>query len=190
MTQRQRNTSGQRSANHETEWDLFDPMPCESNYFKRELFIDFNHWQNIAETKRPWYEYNHNVQSRKENDILQRMIIPCINEIITSGLTNRQKEVVSMYFLSNHTQVYIAKALGISQPTVNQHLNGKKRNGKMIGGSIRKIRKLIHRISSKKNRNHSKSHIINILDQLLDKTTTLRKSHSLIQSMLKEHGDY
>ena len=53
-----------------------------------------------------------------------------------------------MYFLHDHTQVHIAHKLGISQPTVNQHLNGKKRNGKKVGGSIRKIRKMIHYMSS------------------------------------------
>ena len=113
------------------------------------------------------------------------MIIPCIREIIASGLTSRQKEVVTMYFLHKQTQVSIARKLGISQPTVNQHLNGKKRKGKKVGGSIRRIRKVIHGMSSACNSHPHQSHIINTLDQPLNETTGIRKSYELIHCMLK-----
>jgi DNA invertase Pin-like site-specific DNA recombinase len=62
-----------------------------------------------------------------------------------------------MYFLHDHTQVHIARELGISQSTVSQHINGKKRNGKKIGGSIRKIRKAIRYMSLNVKENHGKS---------------------------------
>ena len=185
MSQKCSNTSCQRSAANKSEESLLDSEFYESSYFRREFFLDYKHWQNIDDNKRPWYEYNHNVQDRKESVAAQQMIIPCINEIIASKLTNRQKDVVTMYFLSDRTQVYIAHKLGISQPTVNQHLNGKKRNGKKIGGSIRKIKKIIHHISSAVKENHSDSQVIHILDQLLDERISLRKSHNLIRSMLK-----
>ena len=121
--------------------DLYD-----TSSFKKEIFLDYSQWQNIAEDKLLGYEYNHRTRDRKEAATIQRIIIPCLKKIIVSGLTKRQKEVVTMYFLHDHTQVHVAHELGISQPTVNQHLSGKKRNGKKIGGSIRKIRKLIHRM--------------------------------------------
>jgi len=189
MTQKRRNTSGQRSATSKFEENLLCSGFYESCYFSREIFLDYEHWQNIADNKRPWYEYNHSVQDRKETATVQQMIIPCINKIITSGLTTRQKEVVAKYFFSNHTQAHIAHELGISQPTVNQHLNGKKRNGKKVGGSIRKIRKIIHNMSSTGKTNHGDSQVVNILDQLLDERTSLRKSHNLIRSMLKWHSN-
>lgn len=157
---------------------------CELG-FRREIFLDYDQWQNIAEDKLPWYEYNRSSTDRKEVIAIQHMIIPCIREIIASGLTSRQKEVVTMYFLHKQTQVSIAHKLGISQPTVNQHLNGKKRNGKKVGGSIRKIKKIIHRMSSTCSSRPHKSHIINTLDQLLNETTGARKSHELMHSMLK-----
>jgi RNA polymerase sigma factor (sigma-70 family) len=185
MGQKRRNTSSQRSANRKHEETLLGSDFLESSILKREIFLDYEHWQSIADNKRPWYEYNHSTQDRNYTAAIQRIIIPCINEIISSALTNRQKEVVTMYFLSNHTQVHIAHELGISQPTVSQHLNGKKRKGKKIGGSIRKIRKIIHRMSSIDKVNHSESQIINILNQLLDSRTSLRKSHDLLRSMLK-----
>jgi len=164
---------------------FLDSDSCKRSCFKGEIFLDYDQWQNIAEDRLPWYEYNHSFGDRKRATAIQRMIIPCVREIITSGLTARQKEVVTMYFLRDYTQVHIAHKLDISQPTVNQHLNGKKRNGKKIGGSIRKIRKIIHYMSSTDEAHHGESHIINTLDQLLDETTSLRKSHELIRSMLK-----
>ena len=50
-------------------------------------------------------------------------------------LTARQHEVMSLRFWEDQTQVQIAERLAISQPTVNQHLTGKRRNGKKIGGA-------------------------------------------------------
>ena len=185
MRQKSRKTSRQRSAVNKSEEGFFGTEFYDSSYFRKEFFLSYKHWNNIEENRRPWYDYNHNVQDRKKTAAAQQIIIPCINEIITTKLTDRQREVVTLYFLSNHTQLYIARKLGISQPTVSQHLNGKKRNGKKIGGSVRKIRKIIHHISSAGKEDRSNSQVIHILDQLLDERITLRKSHNLIRSMLK-----
>ena len=38
----------------------------EKSFFKKEIFIDYTEWQNIAENRRPWYDYNHNSRNRKE----------------------------------------------------------------------------------------------------------------------------
>jgi len=37
--------------------------------------------------------------------------------------------------------------LGIAQSTVNQHLNGKRRGGKNVGGAYRRIRRQVCRIA-------------------------------------------
>lgn len=176
---------GQGIPNHKTISALSDSDGYEPSLFRREIFLDYDQWQNIGEDKLPWYEYNHSSTNRTEVAAIQRLIIPCIREIIVSGLTSRQREVITMYFLSGRSQVFIARKLGISQPTVSQHLKGKKRNGKKIGGSIRKIRKIIHHLSSTHQTHQGQSYIIHTLDQLLDDSTTLRKSSELIQQMLK-----
>lgn len=185
MTRGQEKALGQRIPNQKQKYSLSSPDSYEISFFKKEIFLDYDQWQNIAEDRRPWYEYNHSSGERKNAVSIQNMIIPCLQEIIASGLTARQKEIVMMYYLYDYTQVYIANKLGISQPTVNQHLNGKKRNGKKIGGSIRRIRKIIHRMSSAGSTHRGDSHIINALDQLLDEKNSLRNSHKLIRSMLK-----
>ena len=57
--------------------------------------------------------------------------------------TLRQHEVMGLHFWEQQTQVEIAQRLAISQPTVDQHLSGKRRNGKQVGGAIRKLRKAV-----------------------------------------------
>lgn len=64
------------------------------------------------------------------------------SEILPS-LSERQKNVFILYFDHCKTQKEIGIILNITQPTVSQHLRGKKRNGRKIGGAINKIRKVI-----------------------------------------------
>ena len=69
------------------------------------------------------------------------MIMAFVADVISKGLTARQREVIDLYFRQQHTQARTAQKLGITQPTVSQHLNGKMRDGKKVGGAIRRIRK-------------------------------------------------
>jgi len=112
---------GQRIPNHKTISALSDSDGYEPSLFRREIFLDYDQWQNIGEDKLPWYEYNHSSTNRTEVAAIQRLIIPCIREIIVSGLTSRQREVITMYFLNGRSQVFIARKLGISQPTVKRY---------------------------------------------------------------------
>ena len=46
------------------------------------------------------------------------------------GLTKRQKDCITYYFLNKKTQREIAILLGISQPTVKQHIDYAKKKAK------------------------------------------------------------
>ena len=63
-------------------------------------------------------------------------------------LTKRQREITLLYLDNHLKEEEIAEKLGISQPTVSQHLFGKRRNGKKVGGSIPKIKKILLKKSS------------------------------------------
>lgn len=59
-----------------------------------------------------------------------------------SGLgIDRQREVVLLYFIEELNQRQIAERLGIAQQSVSEHLYGKIRNGRAVGGALRKLRK-------------------------------------------------
>jgi len=48
---------------------------------------------------------------------------------------------VELYFLRELNQSQVAERLGISQQSVSEHLYGKLRNGRVVGGAIRKLRR-------------------------------------------------
>ena len=70
-----------------------------------------------------------------------RAFWPQVRPVLDEVLTDRQHEVVRLYFFARLNQRQIAEQLGISQQTVSEHLYGKVRNGRAVGGAIRKLRK-------------------------------------------------
>lgn len=68
-----------------------------------------------------------------------------LRQVINERLTERQRDAMNMFLFEGYSQVEIAKMLGVSQPTVSQHVNGKIRNGRRIGGGIQKLRKIFKR---------------------------------------------
>jgi len=60
--------------------------------------------------------------------------------MIDELLTDRQREVVWLYFFEGLNQRRIAEKLGITQQSVSEHLYGKVRDGRAVGGAIRKLR--------------------------------------------------
>ena len=60
-------------------------------------------------------------------------------------LTVCQRQVLQLYFLQEKTEREIADALGITVASVSQHLFGKRRGGRIVGGAIPKLRKHLQR---------------------------------------------
>ena len=61
--------------------------------------------------------------------------------MIDARLTERQREIVDLYFFKGLTQQEIAKELKIPQQVVSKHLFGVIRCGKRVGGGMQKLRK-------------------------------------------------
>jgi RNA polymerase sigma factor (sigma-70 family) len=107
----------------------------------RAIHLNSWQWQNVPESAREFKQQFH--PRPNESNFIER-IMPSLNKIIDEKLTFRQRQIIDLYYLQNKTQVEIAQRLGITQPTVSQHLAGRYRFGKKIGGAIRKIRKHTH----------------------------------------------
>ena len=71
----------------------------------------------------------------------RRDALAAIAELVHSGLTAKQREIVQLYFYDGRSQVEIAAALGISQQVVSRQLFGVVRDGRRIGGAIARLRK-------------------------------------------------
>jgi RNA polymerase sigma factor (sigma-70 family) len=65
-----------------------------------------------------------------------------LRALVATGLTERQRLIVERYFTDGRTQAEIAEELGISQQVVSRQLFGVMREGKRVGGAIRRLRVL------------------------------------------------
>jgi RNA polymerase sigma factor (sigma-70 family) len=65
-----------------------------------------------------------------------------LRALVATGLTDRQRWIVERYFTDGRTQAEIAEELGISQQVVSRQLFGVVREGKRVGGAIRRLRVL------------------------------------------------
>jgi len=154
-------------------------MPKDPPFFW-EAHLTQEHWADLPAELATWYEYNYSLEDRLKRQQVIGEIVPVIREIIVGHLTARQRQVVTLYFVEQHTQVQIAERLHISQPTVSQHLNGKKRNGTKVGGAMRRIRKSIRKEAARSRGGNEGIKILLILDALLDGEVSHRQATKLL----------
>ncbi|MDP6775705.1 MAG: sigma factor-like helix-turn-helix DNA-binding protein [Candidatus Latescibacteria bacterium] len=74
--------------------------------------------------------------------------MPTVLKFVDEALTPRQRKIVRLYFLERMAEHEIAERLGISVPGVSQHLFGKSRGGKRVGGAIPGLRRKLERMHS------------------------------------------
>ena len=151
----------------------------------REVQLSGRAWKTIPEGAARWHEYNHTETDRSKREHILAQIVPVLIEIISSDLTPRQKQIMGLCFLDQKTQVQAAQTLGITQPTVNQHLSGKRRGGKKVGGAFHRIRKGIRTRALEREWSPEGDDIIAVLDKLLDQRITRRKAAALLASFVE-----
>ncbi|MBT3601977.1 MAG: sigma-70 family RNA polymerase sigma factor [Candidatus Latescibacteria bacterium] len=89
-----------------------------------------------------WFESNEDQELRYEWEDRIGPLIPRLDTLIDRGLTQKQFEAMILYFKFGKTQQEISEIMGISRRVVSQHLFGITRNGKSVGGAVKKIQKL------------------------------------------------
>ncbi|MBD3241775.1 MAG: sigma-70 family RNA polymerase sigma factor [Chitinivibrionales bacterium] len=87
-------------------------------------------WHETAEQTR-----ERHARSDRVNELTAKI------EPLLAELTDQQATVVRLYFFEGLNQRQIAERLGITQQSVSEHLYGKTRGGKSVGGALRKLRK-------------------------------------------------
>jgi RNA polymerase sigma factor (sigma-70 family) len=73
---------------------------------------------------------------------LREEMLGLLADLVATGLTERQRQIVGLYFTDGCTQAEIGERLGITQQVVSRQLFGVIRDGKRIGGAIRRLRVL------------------------------------------------
>jgi RNA polymerase sigma factor (sigma-70 family) len=78
----------------------------------------------------------------EETAAVRDELLDLLRELVATALTPRQREVVELSFVEGLTQAEVAARLGISQQVVSKALFGVVRDGRRIGGAIRRLRQL------------------------------------------------
>ena len=112
----------------------FWEIPTQSTYL-----------EGVSNERALWYETDEDRERRHAMQEFFQSVMPSVKEMIDTQLTQRQREVMGLYFFKHKTQEDIAAILNLSQSTVSRHLFGTVRNGKKIGGAIPKLKKAIDR---------------------------------------------
>jgi DNA-binding CsgD family transcriptional regulator len=106
-----------------------------------EVTISHERWNRLSTEDALGYEPPAEAELRESREASARLLGPALRAILNEVLTARQREVVLMYFFEGVNQSQIAKRLGVTQQSVSEHLYGKTRSGRSVGGAIRKIRR-------------------------------------------------
>ena len=89
-----------------------------------------------------WHESSEDQNLRYTWEDRVGRLIPQIDTLLDRSLTQKQHEATILYFKYGKTQQEISEIMGISRRVVSQHLFGITRNGKSVGGAVKKLRKL------------------------------------------------
>jgi RNA polymerase sigma factor (sigma-70 family) len=106
-----------------------------------EVTIDDEGWRGFSNQDHPFFEDPTELTERHQRDARARAMRSQLQAIMVEELTEPQRAVVVLTYFHGLNQRQISARLSISQQTVSQHLYGKARNGKTVGGAMRKLRK-------------------------------------------------
>ena len=113
----------------------FDPKFWEIIFTPHQL-------NRFSENDAIWHETEEERELRYQREDKKNRITPLIMEIMENDLTDMQQKCIKLHFLCQKTRDEVASMLGISRRVVTQHIYGIRRNGKHIGGGIKKIKKI------------------------------------------------
>jgi DNA-binding CsgD family transcriptional regulator len=155
----------------------------EGDPLYRAVHLGLEQWNNIPESSQIHFSYNHD-NSDIDREFAYSNVVSFLFNFMAKHLTARQFEVMRMYHLEYHlTQDAIAQALGIAQSTVNQHLNGKKRDGKSVGGAYRRIRRGVCGIANNNNLSADERRILRFLMSLSRSDIPFKQRRRLLSSL-------
>ena len=66
-----------------------------------------------------------------------------VRSAVRDGLSSKQREVVEAYFFEGLSQSEIAQRFGVRQQVVHKRIYGVTRNGRQVGGALRRLRQVL-----------------------------------------------
>jgi RNA polymerase sigma factor (sigma-70 family) len=96
---------------------------------REALRADFDH---VAAHAALWYD--------DSPDEAHDALYGVVREAVASALTPRQREIIEWHFFEGLSQGEIARRLGVSQQVVQKAIYGVTREGRAVGGALRRLR--------------------------------------------------
>jgi RNA polymerase sigma factor (sigma-70 family) len=106
-----------------------------------EVTISEESWGQFSTEDGLYYEEPGEAERRRERADRASALWLEVRSMMDDLLTARQREVIALYFFEGLNQRQIAERLGVSQQSVSEHLYGKVRDGRAVGGALRKLHK-------------------------------------------------
>ena len=106
-----------------------------------EVTLSDEGWSGFTTQDQPYFESEEDLDARQARDERARGLRRELETVIAGVLTDRQREVVELYYFSRMNQRQICERLGISQQSVSERLYGKARKGRVVGGALQKLRR-------------------------------------------------
>ncbi len=110
-----------------------------------EIRLDQGDLEQFPNEANIWYETGEDRVHRYRREDRVDELADAVYDFLSQYLTQKQCEVVVLYFIYQKTQQEVAEIMGISRRVVSQHLFGICRDGKHIGGAVNKLRKMCDR---------------------------------------------
>ena len=158
----------------------------------RETLRTPEQWEQVALKQWLWRSPDSTEETEERQQTAHEMGL-VVQVFMLSSLTLRQRQVVELYCLEGLAQVEVATALGITQATVSQHLMGKLRGGRHVGGAFRKIRKAIRKKARLRAKESTRPvEILTAFSELLDSSITRRRASDIIRGLsrgVKKRGE-
>ena len=155
--------------------------------YRRERRLSQEHWQDIADPRSDGDAADSADLGETRRRIVA-MALPELREIISEALTPRQREVWRLYHFSpgGSTQQRVGEELSIRQPTVSQHLTGKVRDGRKIGGALRRVQACIRKRIQTWNSGTPGLQTLEVFDALLGKAISRRTAQSRFDAIAQQ----
>lgn len=105
-----------------------------------EVVLDQSDLEQIPNERGIWFESPEDRDDRYRIEDRNLTVARSVYREVLGSLTQKQREAVTLYFEHGKTQQEISAILGMSRRVVSQHIFGITRNGKCVGGAVKKMR--------------------------------------------------